>query len=342
MIMKNIRKKDGLRLAITFWAKHNEKLMAVFFLILIAFSILFPNVYFYSVAINCLIFTVLSLSLNLMTGYLGITSLGHAAFFGIGAYTTAILQTRAGVSQWIALLAAIVASAIAGIIVSLTTLRVSGRFVAIVTLGFSEIMRMIELNWMQLTRGPQGIPGIPGFTFFGKKIHSMKIELYIILAITVIIYVFYTMLLTSRHGLAIQAIKNDEIAATSMGIEVNHYRMIVFGISAATAGMAGFFYAKYMGFIDPNAFNFDTSISILSMTIFGGMGSLTGSLVGAFSMCILPEMLRFLVDYRQIIYGAILVLMMIFRPNGLLGGINFHQIRLLESQRIENISKREE
>lgn len=321
------------------WAKYENWAYVIFYALLIILSLIFTNVYFYSVAINCLIFTVLSFSLNLMTGYMGVTSLGHAAFFGIGAYATAILQTRFGVNQWLALLTSILVTSLAGVLLSLTTMRVSTRFVAIVTLGFAEIVRMVELNWMDLTRGPQGIPNIPGFSFFGTPIKDMRAEFYIIMGISIIILTLYSLLIHSNHGRAIQAIKNDEIAAASMGINPLHYRILVFAISAGTAGIAGSFYAKYMGFIDPNAFNFDQSISILSMTIFGGLGNLMGSIIGAFSLSILPEALRFLSDYRQVIYGALLVIMMIFRPNGLLGGINFKQIKLLDQQKTEELKE---
>lgn len=321
------------------WAKYENWAYVIFYALLIVLSLIFTNVYFYSVAINCLIFTVLSFSLNLMTGYMGVTSLGHAAFFGIGAYATAILQTRFGANQWVALLTSILVTSLAGVLLSLTTMRVSTRFVAIVTLGFAEIVRMVELNWMDLTRGPQGIPNIPSFSFFGRPIKDMRVEFYIIMGISIIILALYSLLIHSNHGRAIQAIKNDEIAAASMGINPLHYRILVFAISAGTAGIAGSFYAKYMGFIDPNAFNFDQSISILSMTIFGGLGNLMGSIIGAFSLSILPEALRFLSDYRQVIYGALLVIMMIFRPNGLLGGINFKQIKLLDQQKTEELKE---
>lgn len=331
----DIEKKTLSSKLIGWWAEYEAWVYVGFYALLILLSLFYRNVYFYSVTINCLLFTVLAMSLNLLTGYLGITSLGHVAFFGIGAYTTAILQTRFGVNQWLTLLASIGLTALVGVLLSATTLRVSTRFIAIVTLGFSEIIRMIELNWMELTRGPQGIPNIPKFTFMGAPIKDMRIEFYIILLISVFVLVGYLLLLHSKHGRAIQAIKNDEIAAISMGIHIIRYRVIVFAISAGTAGMAGFFYAKYMGFIDPNAFNFDQSISILSMTIFGGLGNLMGSIIGAFSLSILPEALRFLSDYRQIIYGALLVLMMVFRPNGLLGGINFRQIKRLRHQALE-------
>lgn len=319
----------------SFWAKYEKWAYVVFYAILIVFSLVCQDVYFFAVAINCLIFTVLAFSLNLLTGYLGVTSLGHAAFFGIGAYTTAILQTTYNTNQWLVLILAIAITALAGALLSLTTMRVSSKFVAVVTLGFAEIVRMVELNWMELTRGPQGIPNIPKFTFFGQEIRNMRFELYIIMVISIVILLFYSALLSSKHGRAIQAIKNDEIAAQSMGINALKYRVLVFAISAGTAGLAGCFYAKYMGFIDPNAFNFDQSISMLSMTLFGGLGNLMGSIIGAFFLSILPEALRFMSDYRQVIYGILLVIMMIFRPNGLLGGINFKQIRLLDRQKME-------
>ena len=303
----------------------------IFIILAILFPILFNKQYLITVAINCLMFATLSLSLNLITGYMGITSLGHAAFFGVGAYTAAILSTRMGLSFVQTAILGTIVAAIFGVMLGIPTLRIKGRYLAIVTLGFCEIMRIIELNWMSLTRGPQGISGIPKISFLGfvcsKPIHKY----YVVLILLIITVLIIKAIMNSRMGRAISAIRDDEIAADAMGINVFKYKIMVFSISSGLAGLVGAYYAHYMGFIDPNAFNFDQSILILSMTIMGGMASIPGSIFGASVLSILPEALRAVNDYRQIVYGLLLAIMVVWKPNGLLGGFNLKHIK----QRIE-------
>lgn len=314
-----------------FWAMHSLIISVVFIILAILFPILFNKQYLITVAINCLMFATLSLSLNLITGYMGITSLGHAAFFGVGAYTAAILSTRMGLNFVQTAILGTIVAAIFGVMLGIPTLRIKGRYLAIVTLGFCEIMRIIELNWMSLTRGPQGISGIPKISFFGfvcsKPIHKY----YVVLILLIITVLIIKAIMNSRMGRAISAIRDDEIAADAMGINVFKYKIMVFSISSGLAGLVGAYYAHYMGFIDPNAFNFDQSILILSMTIMGGMASIPGSIFGASVLSILPEALRAVNDYRQIVYGLLLAIMVVWKPNGLLGGFNLKHIK----QRIE-------
>ena len=179
------------------------------------------------------------------------------AFFGVGAYTAAILSTRIGLTFIQTAILGTIVAAVFGILLGIPTLRIKGRYLAIVTLGFCEIMRIIELNWMSLTRGPQGISGIPKISAFGfvcsKPIHKYYVAL-ILLVITVL---FIKAIMNSRMGRAISAIRDDETAADAMGINVFKYKLMVFAISSGLAGLIGAFYAHYMGFIDPNAFNFD-------------------------------------------------------------------------------------
>lgn len=307
---------------VVIWAKNSTILTIIALLMAIAFPIIFNKQYFITVGISCIYFSVLTLSLNLITGYMGITSLGHAAFFGVGAYTAAILSTRLGLGFiWNFIFASLFA-AIFGVLLGIPTLRIKGRYLAIVTLGFCEVMRIIELNWMSLTRGPQGISGIPKMDLFGY-IFSKPIHKYYVALILLIFTIFIVKsIMNSRIGRAISAIRDDEIAADAMGINVFKYKIMVFSISSALAGLAGAYYAHFMGFIDPNAFNFDQSILILSMTIMGGMASIPGSIFGASVLCVLPEVLRSVADYRQIVYGLILAIMVVWKPSGFLGGIN--------------------
>ena len=321
---------------VVIWAKNSAILTIIALLMAIAFPIIFNKQYFITVGISCIYFSVLTLSLNLITGYMGITSLGHAAFFGVGAYTAAILSTRLGLGFiWNFIFASLFA-AIFGVLLGIPTLRIKGRYLAIVTLGFCEVMRIIELNWMSLTRGPQGISGIPKMDLFGY-IFSKPIHKYYVALILLIFTIFIVKsIMNSRIGRAISAIRDDEIAADAMGINVFKYKIMVFSISSALAGLAGAYYAHFMGFIDPNAFNFDQSILILSMTIMGGMASIPGSIFGASVLCVLPEVLRSVADYRQIVYGLILAIMVVWKPSGFLGGINLkHTKQRYEFERDE-------
>ncbi len=324
---KNAGKGNIFSAVLAFWAQNNLIISLIFLLIAIVFPIVFDQQYLISVGVNVLLYAALSVSLNLITGFMGITSLSQAAFLGIGAYTAAILSTRLGLNFLLTFTAATIMAALAGILLGLPSLRIKGRYLAIVTLGFGEIARMIELNWMGLTRGPQGIAGIPKMGFFEYVFKTPASKYYIILAVLVLVVLIVSAIMNSRVGRAISAIRDDEVAAAAMGINVFGYKLMVFSISAGLAGLTGAFYAHYMSFIDPNAFTFQQSILILSITIFGGMASIPGSIFGAFALTVLPEVLRFLTDFRQIIYGLLLVIMMIFQPNGLFGSFNLKHIR---------------
>ena len=213
-------KKSAFSGILEFCAKNSLILSIVFLVLAIVFPVAFNKQYLITIGINCLMFSVLSLSLNLITGFMGITSLGHAAFFGVGAYTAAILSTRIGLTFIQTAILGTIVAAVFGILLGLPTLRIKGRYLAIVTLGFCEIMRIIELNWMSLTRGPQGISGIPKISAFGfvcsKPIHKYYVAL-ILLVITVL---FIKAIMNSRMGRAISAIRDDETAADAMGINV--------------------------------------------------------------------------------------------------------------------------
>ena len=313
------------------WAKNSLVISIIALVLAILFPIFFNQQYLINIGINCLMYSVLSISLNLITGYMGITSLGHAGFLGVGAYTAAILSTRYGVGFIGTFIAGTVIAGIFGILLGIPTLRIKGRYLAIVTLGFCEIMRIIELNWMSLTRGPMGISGIPRMSIFKISLNKPIQKYYVILILLIITIFVVKAIMNSRMGRAISAIRDDEIAANAMGINVIKYKIMCFGISSALAGLAGAYYAHYMGFVDPNAFTFDESILILSMTIMGGMASIPGSIFGASFLSILPEALRAVADYRQIVYGLLLAITMVVKPNGLLGGFNLKHIK----QRLE-------
>ena len=277
------------------------------------------------------IYIILALSLNLITGYTGQLSLGHAAFYAIGAYTSALLSLRYGISYLVAAPLAAIFSAAFALILGFPALKLHGAYLAIVTLGFNEIVRIVALNWMSLTRGPMGLPGIPRPRIFSYVISSSRDYYYLILFFVVITVVVMYRIINSRLGRAFISIREDELAAEAMGINTHRFKMLSFAIAAFFAGLAGSFYAHFVTYIDPQSFTFDESIQILSMVVLGGMGSIPGAIVGAIVLVVSPELLRSLQDYRMVMYGAVLIIMMLLRPQGILGGIQFKRNKTKEA-----------
>jgi branched-chain amino acid transport system permease protein len=253
-------------------------------------------------------------------------ALGHAAFFAIGAYTMAIGLTL-GWDFWACFLLAGALSTAAGVLIGLPTLRLSGDYLAIATLGFGEITRNVILNWDSLTRGPLGISNIPAARLFGIEL-SLDNRLFFILVIwAYVALVFFIMrhINRSRFGLALDAVREDEIAATAMGINVTKYKVVSFAIGAFFAGQAGTFWSIFNGAVNPASFDFMMSVMILAMVVLGGMGNPVGAVVGAVLIQLIAELPRLLgissiisPQARQIVFGLVLVLMMIYRPQGLL------------------------
>ena len=271
-------------------------------------------------------YIMLALSLNLITGIMGQMSFGHAAFLGIGAYTAALITTRLSLGSEVSFLAAILVAGLFGLLVGLPVLKLSGTYLTLVTLGFCEIIRMVELNWMDVTRGPLGIPSIPKPSFFGLQIDNLQGMYFLIFVMMLVTLFIVKSIVDSRIGIAIKAIRDDDLAATSMGVNVFKYKVMIFVISSMLAGAAGAFYAQYNSYIDPSSFTTAASLEMLIMVIFGGLGSIVGSVLGATVLTLLPEVLRGLMEYRMLLYGALIVILMLLQPNGLLGNINFKYI----------------
>ena len=279
------------------------------------------NGYYLRIIIMICIYSILALGLNLVTGYAGQVSLGNAAFYAIGAYTSAILSTRFGINFFIAIVCAGLVSAIFGFLIGLPSLRLSGTYLAITTLGFGEVIRIFLLNFDKLTNGPLGISRIPKPSLFGFELTLVNNGLYflVLILLTIILLACY-FIINSKIGRAFIAIKEDELAASLMGIKTTVNKVLSFILSALFSGIAGSFYAHMTSYIDPNTFVFDTSIMILSIVILGGMGTLKGMIIGAIILVSFPELLRFVDRFRFIVYGIILVCMMRFRPQGIMGG----------------------
>lgn len=269
-------------------------------------------------------YTLLSQSLNLSAGFTGLISLAHAGFYGIGAYTTAILTTQFGFSFWLSMPVAMLISGAIAFVVSLIALRTVEDYFIICTLGIQVILFSIMNNWMGLTRGPLGITGIPSIHFFGIDLDSKISFLSLSLFFVGIVWFLLRNISKSGFGKTLKAISEDEIYTQSIGKDVYLSKIVSFTLSAMFAAIPGTLYAHYISYIDPTSFTVNESIFVLSIVIIGGLGNLTGSILAAAFLVLLPEALRFVgmpdsiaANMRQIIYGLILVIVMMTGKNGL-------------------------
>jgi len=273
--------------------------------------------YVITIATLIAIYAIVVLGLNVIVGYAGQISLGHAAFFGIGAYASAILTTKAGLSFWTALPIVIVISGLIGLLLGLPSLRVKDDFLAITTIGINFIVEAVFL-YIPFFGGALGIGGIPKIVFFGVKLKGNAFFSLCLVFLGVVLLVCWWFT-RSWGGLACFALREDEEAASSMGISPMRFKLLAFVLGTAMAGLGGALYAHYMRFISATDFSFPLSITFLGMIVLGGMGTLWGPVLGAFLLGILPELFRPLVDYRILFYTVILLLMIRFQPGGLLG-----------------------
>lgn len=279
----------------------------------------FLNDYYRDIMTLTGIYIVLALGLNLIVGQAGLLNLGYVAFYAIGAYTYAILSTKFGLSFWPGLVAGAATAAFFAVLLGSPTLRLRGDYFAIVTLGLGEITRIILNNWDSLTGGPNGISQVGRPVLFGHVLHTTLDFYYLILLIAIGTVFAMKRLMTSRIGRAWIAIREDEIAAETMGINTFRLKLLAFVLGSAWAGLTGVFFAAKMAFVSPESFTFFESVMILCMVVLGGMGSIPGIILGALLLITLPEVFRDFQDYRMLAFGVALVLMMVFRPQGLLG-----------------------
>ena len=287
------------------------------------------NSYINGILILVCINVVLAISLNITAGCLGQMALGHAGFMSIGAYTAALFTKSnmiPGVGGYIvALILGGLVAMIIGVVIGIPALRLRGDYLAILTLAFCEIIRVL-IEFFKFTGGANGLTGI--------KLNKNFSIIYIIMLLCV--FMMYTFM-KSRHGRAILSIREDEIASESSGINLTFYKTLAFAYSAFFAGVAGGMYAHYIGILGAKNFDFNKSIDILVIVVLGGLGSFTGSVIGAIVLTILPEMLRGFNDYRMFIYALMLILMMMFRPSGLLGTKEFSLTNLVSKALPKNV-----
>ncbi len=278
------------------------------------------------------LYILLCSSLNVVNGYSGQFNVGQAGFYCIGAYTAAILNTRLGLSFWLLLPVSGIVTALFSLLLSLPTAKLRGMYFTIVTLGFNEIVRQVMLNWNSLTRGPRGISGIKTPVFFGMDIPRSSLFYYVIFFLACLMLFCTNRVLRSRTGRAWMSIREDISAASSLGVETARAKTVNLAYSAFWAGVAGCFYAFFQRFVSPDSFSLDESFNILAMTIIGGQGTLLGPVVGAVVVNLLTELLRSALEYRMLIYSALIILMMWLQPQGLVGSFSA-LVRVIRSRK---------
>jgi branched-chain amino acid transport system permease protein len=289
----------------------------------LVFPLLFSS-YQTSIMITALMYVMLGLGLNIVVGLAGLLDLGYVAFYAVGAYFYALMNHHFGLGFWVALPLAGLLAATFGILLGFPVLRLRGDYLAIVTLGFGEIIRLILENWNEFSFGPSGIAGISRpFTFgFALTLQEQTVYLYyIMIALVLFTIVVVSRLRNSRIGRAWIALREDEIACQAMGIDKTRTKLMAFALGATWAGFVGCILAAKTTFINPASFTFMESAIILSIVVLGGMGSIIGVIVGAFILILLPEYLRAFSEYRMLAFGAAMVLIMVFRPQGIISGL---------------------
>ncbi len=286
-------------------------------------ALAFPFVFsFYqtNIMITALIYVMLGLGLNIVVGLAGLLDLGYVAFYAVGAYSYALLNYHFGLGFWTSLGIGGGLAAMFGIILGFPVLRLRGDYLAIVTLGFGEIIRLILENWNEFSFGPSGIANIPRPGFFGIDLDIEQSTIYIyflMIAMTLFTIFVVNRLQNSRIGRAWIALREDEVACQAMGIDKRKTKLMAFALGATWAGFAGVVFAAKTTFINPASFTIWESINVLCIVVLGGMGSIVGVVVGALVLILLPEYLRFLSEYRMLAFGTVLVMMMVFRPGGI-------------------------
>ena len=321
---KELAEEAGVRR--TLWQRITEdrRIYLLALAVVLAFAAAYPfvfSMYQTNIMISALIYIMLGLGINIVVGLAGLLDLGYVAFYAVGAYSYALLNYHFGLSFWLALPIGAATGAFFGILLGYPVLRLRGDYLAIVTLGFGEIIRLILENWNAFSFGPSGIANIPRPGFFGIKmsLEQSSIFIYFLLIALVIFTIFVVnRLKDSRIGRAWIAMREDEVACQAMGIDRTKTKLTAFALGATWAGMAGVMFAAKTTFINPASFTIWESINVLCIVVLGGMGSILGVIFGALALILLPEYLRAFSEYRMLLFGIILVTMMVFRPGGII------------------------
>src|SRR2546425_2300235 len=265
------------------------------------------------------IFSILALSLNLLLGYTGLLSLGHAAFFDIGAYTSALLALKAAWPFVAGFVAAVVLAGASGYAIGQLALKLRGAYFVLVTISFAGVVSLVSVNWIELTNGPLGLPGVPAPELGPWSLRTKTAYYYLVLAAVALSYVVCRRLVRSRIGRALVALRENEPLAESVGVDVTHYLVLATVVSAAMAGLGGSLYAHYTRFVSPEVFLFTYTVTMVIMVVAGGKGTLAGPVVGAVLFTVLPETLRAATSWQwqMLLYGSLLVGVLFFMPEGI-------------------------
>lgn len=283
---------------------------------------LLPNNYYLTVLILCCLHAMNAVGLCLLVGHAGQISLGHAGFYGLAAYASAYLSATVGLPVGVSMLLAVLLTIVVSVLVGMPSLKLTGHYLAMATLGFGIILSILFTQSVEITGGPSGFVGIPSLSLFGfefvKDLHVYRL---VVVVLCVMMWLAFN-LLHSRMGRALRALHTSEKAAQSMGVDIARYKLFVFVLSAAFSAVAGVLYAHYLTFIAPASFGFMFSVELIVMVVLGGMVSVPGAVLGAFFVTVLPETLRAFENVEVVLFGGILVVCMMFMPDGLAGGWN--------------------
>ena len=295
-----------------------KKYLLIILIVLALLPFVIPNEYYLNILVHFAIFALFAVSLNLVVGYIGVISFGHAAYFGLGAYFSTIITQELGVSFWISIIITLVLTGFIGMVVGLLSLRLQGVHFAIITLAFAEVFRLIILNLSDITRGAMGISiSSPTIPFTEITLTQSTIYFYLVFAILIIVLLLKKQLLDTPFGKGIIAIREESTLASSIGINVIKYKVITFTISSVIAAMAGILYAPFVGIITPDLLSVHYTTEALLMVVVGGMGVLFGPLIGAFIFTVIPELLWMEPPVQLLVFGVILVLSILFMPKGI-------------------------
>lgn len=286
---------------------------------LMVLPLILQNPYYIGVMVFVGIYSLITIGLSLLMGYGGQISLGHAAFFAMGAYTSGLLTTKAGFTPGPALLAAAALTACTAFGVGVPVLKLRGHYLAMATLGLGEIMHVVLNAAGDLTSGPSGFGGIPRIRLGGFTVSSQISRYYLVWAIVLAVLALSLNIIHSRVGRALRSIHGSEVAANAMGVDTSKYKIQVFVLSAVYASIAGSLYAHFITFVSPSSFSLKFSILLVTMVVVGGMTNVWGALLGTAVLGVLPEILRSLKDFDILVYGFILLIMVMFAPEGLFG-----------------------
>lgn len=294
--------------------------LAGLFAALMLAPLIIPNNYYLTILILGCLHAMNAVGLCLLVGHAGQISLGHAGFYGLGAYTSAYLSTTLGLPVEVSMLAGVALTVVVSILVGLPSLKLKGHYLAMATLGFGIILSILFTETVDITGGPSGFVGIPRLSLFGWEL-SRDVDLYRLIVVLLCLLVWLCFnVLHSRIGRALRALHTSEGAARAMGVDIARYKLFVFVLSATFSALAGVLYAHYLTFIAPASFGFMFSVELIVMVVLGGMVSIPGAIVGAFFITILPEFLRAFENIEIVLFGLILILCMMFVPDGLAGG----------------------